>query len=70
VPVREAIGTRTIHLAASKRRNSFPDAGATVDAHGRYRLAQAGENMDAADRCVSDKHDSLVFMRILWMTYL
>jgi transposase len=33
-------------------------------------MAQAGENLDAADRSVSDKHDSPVFMRISWMTYL
>jgi len=43
------------------------DAGAALDAHGRHRLAQAAENLDAADGGISDTRDSPVSMRLLWI---
>ncbi len=53
VPVRETIGARKVHLAASGERHGFADAGAVVDAAGRHRLAAAGAQLRAADGGVS-----------------
>src|SRR5665213_2554399 len=67
VPVRQAIRTWALHLATGYRRHGLADAGAALDAHGRHRLAQAAENLDAADGSISDTRDSPVSMRLLWI---
>jgi transposase len=41
--------------------------GSALDAHGRHRLAQTAEDLDAPDRSVSYARDSPVFMRLLWI---
>src|ERR1035438_2972519 len=46
--VLEAIGARTLRVAASGKRHGFVDASAVVDAAGRYRLAAAGADVGAA----------------------
>jgi hypothetical protein len=65
VPVCQAIGAGPIHLAAGYGRNCVSDASAAFDAARRYRLAQAGEDLDARDRSLIDQQDSPVFMHIL-----
>ncbi len=67
MPICQASGARTIHLAAGHGRNRLPDACTVVDVTRRHRLAQATENLDAGDCCVSDKSYSSLFMRVLWM---
>src|SRR5271163_438096 len=66
VLVRETIGAREIHLAASGERRGFADAGAAVDAAGRDRLAATGAQLRAADGGVSlpaaDRQNSFVFL--------
>ena len=57
----------TIHLAAGYRRDRLSESRAVVDASGRHRLAQAAENLGAADRGLSYTRDSPVFMRLLLM---
>src|SRR6266567_9036940 len=47
VPVRQAAGARALHLAASRARCGGADAGATIDAAGRDRLAAAGSHRSA-----------------------
>ena len=42
--VRQAAGTRTIHLAQGGERHGFVDARAVVDAAGRHRLGTTGAN--------------------------
>jgi len=67
VLVCQASGTRTIHLAASHRRNGLSDACAVIDAPRRHRLAPAAEDLDAGDRGVIDMRDSPLFMYLLLM---
>ena len=67
LPVREEIGARTFHLAASERRYGIAVAGAALDVDGRHRLAQARGNLDAAGCSISYTHDSPVSMRLLWI---
>src|SRR5215204_4446275 len=47
VPVRQAAGARTLHLAARRAGRGGADAGAAIDAAGRYRLAAAGSYRSA-----------------------
>src|SRR5258708_21511584 len=53
VLVREAIGARAVHLAASGERNGFADGSATLHAAGRDRLAASGAQLRSADGGVS-----------------
>jgi hypothetical protein len=48
-------------------RHGLADAGSALDAHGRHRLAQTAEDLDAPNRSVSYARDSPVFMRLLWI---
>src|SRR5260370_11990333 len=61
------VGTWPLDLGASPRRRGLADAGSAPDAHGRHRLAQTAEDLDAPDRSVSYARDSPVFMRLLWI---
>jgi hypothetical protein len=48
VLVREEVGERPIHMAASDQWNGVVDAGTTVDVAGRDRLAAAGSHAHSA----------------------
>ena len=63
VPVRQAPGARTVHLAASREWHRVAHPSAVVDAAGRDRLAAAGAQLRAADGGVSKI--ILVFLPIL-----
>ena len=65
--VREEIGTRALHLAASERRYGITVAGTAIDADGRHRLSQARENLDAAGCGMSYTRDSPVSIHLLWI---
>jgi hypothetical protein len=66
---REAIRKRTLYLAPGDGRNGCTLTRPTLDAAGRYRLAQAPEDLDAGDRGMSDDEDSPVFMRLLLLLH-
>ncbi|AFG42409.1 ISSfl3 orfB [Escherichia coli P12b] len=53
VPADKATGTWSLRLALSPRWQSVPDAGATGDADGRYRLATAKAVTDIPDHVVA-----------------
>src|ERR1700738_3068948 len=55
VPVRQATGTWTLHLAEGRERNGSPESRTAFDASGRYRLAESGENMAAGSRRLMTK---------------
>jgi len=67
VPLCQAAGERTFHLATGYGRNRLFDPCAAFDATGRHRLASAAENLDSRGRRVSDKRDSPLFMSLLRM---
>jgi len=64
VLVRQASGARPLPLAAGYGRNGFSAARTAFDAPQGHRLAATAADLGAADRGVSGKCDSPVFMRV------
>lgn len=63
MPVRKAVREGPVHLAAGNRRHSLSVASTAFDVARRHRLAQTSEEVDTANRRMSNDEDSPVFMR-------